>query len=171
VTEARDPAPEPPGIRPRPIGAGERAPAFSLPAVDTDGLELTVGLSEALRRGRVMLVFYQDDGMPVCTRELKAIAQEFELLSGAGVQVFGINTNGLGSHGKFQERDRYPFPLISDFHGEVVKAYGFWDADEKKSRRAVVIVGMDGVVEYVLPHFNPGNVNGFEDIFRALGLF
>ncbi|MFQ5381933.1 MAG: redoxin domain-containing protein [Dehalococcoidia bacterium] len=157
-------------IRPAPIRAGERAPDFSLPAVDTDGSQLTVSMGEACRQGKVMLVFYQDDGMPVCTRELKAIAQEFDLLTGAAVRVFGINTNGLGSHEKFQERDRYPFPLISDFFAEAVKPYGFWDPDEKKSRRAVVIVGRDSVVEYVLPHFNPDNLNGFEEIFNALGL-
>ncbi len=117
-----------------------------------------------------MLVFYQDDGMPVCTSELKAFAQEHELLAEAGVQVLAINTNGLGSHQRFQERDHYPFPLISDFHGDVVKAYGMWDPDEAKSRRGVVIIGQDGRVAYALPHFNPGSVSTFEEIFRALGL-
>jgi len=108
--------------------------------------------------------------MPVCTRELQAFAQEHELLVGAGIQVVGINTNGVGSHRKFQERDRFPFPLISDFFAEVVKPYGFWDPDEKKSRRGVVVVGQDGLVQYVLPHFNPGNVTVFEDVFRAIGV-
>lgn len=117
-----------------------------------------------------MLVFYQDDGMPVCTSELKAFAQEHALLAEAGVQVLAINTNGLGSHRRFQERDHYPFPLISDFYGEVVKAYGMWDPDEAKSRRGVVILDRDGHVTYALPHFNPGSVSTFEEIFRALGL-
>lgn len=108
--------------------------------------------------------------MPLCTTELKAFAQEHELLAEAGVRVFGINTNGVGSHAKFQERDHFPFPLISDFHGEVVKAYGLWDADERKSRRAVVVVGEDGLVRHVQAHFNPGNLSAFEEVFRALGL-
>ncbi len=153
-----------------PIRAGERAPDFALPAIDADGHESQVMLSEATRNGRMLLVFYQDDGMPICTSELKAFAQEYDLLRAAGVQVFGINTNGLGSHTRFQERDRFPFPLISDFFAEVVKAFGFWDADERRCRRALVIVGAGGVVEYVQPHFNPGNVVGFEEVFRALGL-
>jgi len=153
-----------------PITAGTRAPDFTLPAVSAEGAESALTLSEAAANGPVLLVFYQDDGMPICTRELHAFAQEHELLSEAGVQVYGINTNGTGSHRKFQERDRFPFPLISDFYGETVKAYGLWDPHERKSRRAIVLVGEDGLVRYIEPHFNPGNLKAFEGVFVALGL-
>lgn len=161
-----------PALTPRetPLAPGDPAPHFILPAIRADGSQFDVDLAELLAAGPVMLVFYQDDGMPVCTSELKAFAQEHELLTGAGVQVLAINTNGLGSHQRFQERDHYPFPLISDFHGDVVKAYGMWDPDEAKSRRGVVIVAADGRVTHALPHFNPGSVSTFEEIFRALGL-
>ena len=152
------------------LSVGQPAPDFTLPAVLDGGAEIEVELSSLTPAGPVMLIFYQDDGMPICTSELKAFAQEHELLRGAGVQVFGINTNGLGSHAKFHERDHFPFPLISDFEGEAVRAYGMWDADEGKSKRGVVIVGTDGKVRYSLPHFNPGNLAGFEEVFRALGL-
>ena len=40
-----------------------------------------------------------------------------------------------------------------------MKAYGLWDSHEGKARRAIVVLGQDGTVKYVLPHFNPGNVN------------
>jgi peroxiredoxin len=153
-----------------PIATGDQAPEFALPAVTTDGAEFEARLADILEKGPLMLVFYQDDGMPICTSELKAFAQEHELLAEAGVQVFGINTNGVGSHKKFQERDAFPFPLISDFHGETVKDYGMWDEDERKSRRAVVVVEQDGRVKHVVPHFNPGNVQVFAEIFEVLGL-
>lgn len=156
--------------RDAPLAVGEVAPGFTLPAVLDGGDEITVDLAEQAKQGRVMLIFYQDDGMPICTRELQAFAQEHELLHEAGVQVFGINTNGTGSHAKFHERDHYPFPLISDFYGDATKAFGLWDSDEGKSKRAVVVIGTDGRVQYVLPHFNPGSVAAFEDVFRALGL-
>lgn len=155
--------------RDEPIAVGERSPEFTLPAIEIDGGESELASAD-LRGTRALLVFYQDDGMPICTAELKAFAQEHDLLARAGVRVFGINTNGIGSHQKFQERDRFPFPLLSDFYGDVVKAFGFWDPTEKKSRRAVVVIDEGGTVAYVQPHFNPGNVRGFEEIFRALGL-
>lgn len=154
-----------------PVQPGEPAPDFELPAVPDGGEPFTVRLRELLPKGRVLLIFYQDDGMPICTSELKAFAQEYETLRQAGVEVFGINTNGIGSHAKFHERDHFPFPLISDFYGEAVKAYGFWDPVERKSRRGVVVIGQDGRVAYVLPHFNPGSLSAFEGVFRALGLF
>ena len=156
--------------REAPIAPGEVAPDFDLPAITTDGEEIRVRLSEELTHGPVLLIFYQDDGMPVCTSELKAFAQEFTTLSEAGVRVFGINTNGVFSHRKFQERDRFPFPLISDFYGEAVRAYGFWDPEERKSRRAVVVIDQDGRVRYTLPHFNPNSLRAFEEVFRALGI-
>lgn len=156
--------------RETPLVAGDTAPLFVLPAVDTAGRQFDVVLGDWLARGVVMLVFYQDDGMPVCTRELQAFAQEYGLLAEAGVQLLGMNTNGIGSHVKFQERDRFPFPLVSDFFGEAVRAYGMWDAEERKSRRGVVVVGQDGRVVYALPHFNPGAVAAFAGVFEALGL-
>lgn len=156
--------------RDSPITVGERAPNFTLPAAAADQVQFEATLADYLARGRVLLVFYQDDGMPICTRELQAFAQEHETLRAAGVEVLGINTNGIGSHAKFQERDEFPFPLLSDFYGEVVKAYGMWDQDERKSRRGVVVVAHDGLVTFVLPHFNPGAVNSFAQVFDALGL-
>ena len=152
------------------LSVGDDAPPFSLPAIVDGGGQVQVDLRSRATQSPVMLVFYQDDGMPICTSELKAFAQEYRLLAEAHIQVFGINTNGLGSHARFHERDHYPFPLISDFDGDAVRAYGMWDPDEGKSRRGVVIVGVDGKVSYILSHFNPGNLAGFEAIFEALGL-
>lgn len=156
--------------RDTPIAVGDEAPKFVLPAIRTNGAQFDADLAEMLADGPMLLVFYQDDGMPICTRELQAFAQEYPTLERGGIQVLGMNTNGLGSHKKFQERDRFPFALVSDFHGEAIRAYGFWDDDERKSRRGTVVVGGDGRVSYVQPHFNPGNVNAIVDVFTALGL-
>jgi peroxiredoxin len=166
LTEEREPL----AAREAPIVIGEPAPMFELPAVDIDGTQFEARLADYVARGRTLLVFYQDDGMPICTSELKAFSQEFGLLERAGIQVLGMNTNGIGSHQKFQERDRFPFALVSDFYGEAIKAFGMWDPDEGKSRRGVVAVGADGLVEYVLPHFNPGSIAAFAEVFEALGV-
>jgi peroxiredoxin Q/BCP len=157
-------------IRQEPVEVGQAAPPFRLPAVEDGGGQVEVSVPDSLQDGPMLLVFYQDDGMPICTSELKVFAQEHALLAEAGVQVFGINTNGLGSHAKFHERDHFPFPLISDFYAQAVKSYGLWDADEQKSRRAIVVVGKDGRLVHVEPHFNPGNVNAVVEVFEALGL-
>lgn len=153
-----------------PIRRGEPAPDFTLAAVNDGGEPYDYHLLEMASSGPVLLVFYQDDGMPICTRELHIFAQEHETLRAAGAQVAGINTNGIGSHAKFHERDHFPFPLISDFFGDVTKAYGLWDANERKSRRALVLIGEDGIVRHIEPHFSPGNMNAVVELFEALGL-
>jgi thioredoxin-dependent peroxiredoxin len=163
------PRPELPA-RDEPFAPGDTAHDFTLPAVNTEAEVFSLTLSETLGDSRGLLVFYQDDGMPICTAELKAFAQEHDLLKNAGIVVVGVNTNGIGSHQRFQERDAFPFPLTSDFHGDVVKAYGMWDPDEDKSKRGVVALGPGLEVLYVEPHFNPGAISAFEGIFRALGL-
>ena len=172
MSDANNDFPPRPDIPPRanPIAAGDPAPDFTLPAVSTDGSVFTLTLSDYVDGGSGLLVFYQDDGMPICTSELKAFAQEHELLREAGIRVVGMNTNGIGSHQKFQERDAFPFPLVSDFHGDVVKGYGLWDEDERKSRRAVVALDANLKVTFVAPHFNPGAITIFEDIFDSLGV-
>lgn len=157
-------------LRSAPVAPGDAAPPFELAAVRDGGEQVTVSVPGSLMDGPILLLFYEDDGMPICTTELRAFSAEYDLLAEAQVQVFGINTNGLGSHAKFHERDHFPFPLISDFHADAVKAYGLWDAQQGKSRRAVVLVGTDGRVQYVQPHFNPGNVNAIVEVFEALGL-
>ncbi len=67
-------------IREEPLAVGETAPDFTLPAVADGGEPYDVTLSALVKGGPVMLIFYQDDGMPICTRELQAFAQESELL-------------------------------------------------------------------------------------------
>ena len=156
--------------RAAPIAAGERMPSFRLPGVTVAGERIEVTLEGALADGAALFLFYRDDGMPVCTRQLRAFAQEHGTLREAGVRAYGVNANGLGSHERFQERDRFPFPLLSDFHGEVTRACGLWDEDEGKARRALVLVGRDGAVRHAEPHFSPGNLAAFEALFAAIGL-
>jgi peroxiredoxin len=156
--------------RESPLEPGELAPDFTLPAADAEAEVFELHLGDYVDGHRSLLVFYQDDGMPICTSELKAFAQEWELLESAGIKVLGVNTNGIGSHQRFQERDRFPFPLVSDFYGDVVKGYGMWDPDEGKSRRGVIALDEQRRVAYVLGHFNPGNINAFAEVFEALGL-
>jgi hypothetical protein len=48
--------------------------------------------------------------------------------------VLGISGDTPFSHAEFHRRHALPFPLLSDVHRTVIKAYGVWD-EERVSRR------------------------------------
>lgn len=63
----------------------------------------------------------------------------------------GISVDSVYSHQAFADQlGGLDFPLLADFHpkGEVTKAYGLWREDRGYSRRAIVIIGRDGVVRH-----------------------
>lgn len=144
---------------------GDPAPNFDLP-----GTTGTVQLSQSLSNGPVVLAFYQEDGTPTCQAQLCAFRDEQELLHELGARVLAISTDTVGAHRAFAGEQGLPFPLLSDVDGSVARAYGVWDAESRRARRAVFVVGADGSVLLALPWYNPANTSQYEQIFRALGL-
>jgi peroxiredoxin len=62
-----------------------------------------------------------------------------------------------------------PFPLVSDEGLEATRAYGVLDEADNRSRRAVFVIDKGGKILHVVPWFQPGNPNQYEEIFVALG--
>ncbi|MBI1908290.1 thioredoxin-dependent thiol peroxidase [Candidatus Uhrbacteria bacterium] len=103
------------------LHAGEAAPDFSLP--DQEGKAHALS---AYRGQWVLLYFYPKDDTPGCTTEacgLRDVYPDFERL---GIQVFGISTDSVKSHGKFVQKYELPFTLLADEEKTVVNAYGVW---------------------------------------------
>jgi peroxiredoxin len=146
------------------IEPGSPAPDFTLP--DQDGNK--VSLSDY--RGRtVVLVFYPADFSRVCTDQLSVYQEVLPQFEQAGAQLLGISVDGAFCHKAFQEHQGLTIPLLADFHpkGEVAKAYGVWSEEHGVAKRALVMVGPDGLVEwsYLSP---PLEVPGANLIFDAL---
>ena len=75
-------------------------------------------------------------------------------------QVLGISVDSVYSHRVFSEQlGGLTFPLLADFHpkGEVVKEFGLWREERGYSRRAIVILDRDGIVQHceVIPSGAP----------------
>jgi len=63
-----------------------------------------------------------------------------------GVEVFGVNPQGLESHVKFRAKYHFPFPLLIDKGQKIAKLY---QADGWfVPKRTVYLVGPDGVIRY-----------------------
>ncbi len=148
------------------VAVGERAPAFSI--------ETTEGprrLDELLAEGSLVLVFYSEDATPTCTTQLRGFRDEHALVRERGSHVLAVSADGLESHRAFAARlGGLPFPLGSDPELALARAYGVVDAEGRRARRAVFVIGADGVVVEALPHYQPGVAEQFAAVFVALGV-
>ena len=72
---------------------------------------------------------------------------EFE---NAGAQILGISVDSFASNAKFAEEIGAEFPLLSDFHREVSRAYGVLDEKGGYAQRTTFVIDKDGVVRAVI---------------------
>jgi peroxiredoxin Q/BCP len=119
---------------------------------------------------RLLVVFYQEDATPACTTQLCSFRDDFELLQQLGVEVVAVSVDDLDAHRAFLQRlGGLPYPLLSDATGAAARAFGVWDADTRRSRRAVFVVDRAGTVVHATAPYTPANLVQYEAVFRALG--
>ena len=129
------------------IEAGQRAPAFTLPADDGQRMRLA-----DLKGQPVVLYFYPRDDTPGCTREACAFRDQQAQLKKLGAVVLGVSADSSESHGKFRDKYRLNFPLLADVDHQVAEKYGAWREKNmygKKSmgiQRSTFLIGSDGKV-------------------------
>eukprot|EP01107_Rhizomastix_libera_P005581 TRINITY_DN1913_c0_g1_i2.p1 TRINITY_DN1913_c0_g1~~TRINITY_DN1913_c0_g1_i2.p1 ORF type:complete len:152 (-),score=37.06 TRINITY_DN1913_c0_g1_i2:69-524(-) len=98
---------------------GDVAPDFTLPSANGD-----VNLYKLLEANKaVVLFFYPKDETPGCTKEACAFRDAYQQFKGDGVEVVGISSDSVESHGKFAEHHKLPFVILSDAKGEIRKLY------------------------------------------------
>ena len=65
-----------------------------------------------------------------------------------GAVVLGISGDSPFSHAEFAKARGIAFPLLSDIHRKVIRAYGVYDEDRNVAFRATVIVDRDGILRW-----------------------
>jgi len=124
---------------------GERAPDFTLPRADGTPFRL----SEAVRRGVVVLYFYPRDETMGCVAEACAFRDEYDVFTGAGAEVVGVSADSSESHRQFAAHHRLPFVLLTDADGAVRKLYGVGKALGILDGRMTYVIDTRGVVRHV----------------------
>ena len=102
------------------IPVGQAVPDFE--ATDHQGQQ--VRLSELLKVGRVVLVFYPKDNTPVCTKQLCALRDDWSKFQERKVAVLGINPADKDSHAAFASKHSFPFPVVVDQNSRIAAAFG-----------------------------------------------
>jgi len=123
---------------------GELAPDFTLPGTSPSAGDGDYTLSAARSRPLV-LAFYPGDETPVCTRQLCSYQNDLEVISGLDAQLWGISSQDLDSHRRFQAHRGLTFPLLSDTANEVFRAYGLGSI---LNRRAIFVLDAEGRIAW-----------------------
>ena len=127
---------------------GRPAPDFSLPSTAGEN----ISLKQFKGKKTVVLYFYPKDETPGCTREACDFRDHAEELESARVVVLGVSTDSLESHQHFKEKNRLPFPLLSDPDRTVMAKYGAFGEKTMYGKtvqgviRSTVWIGPDGKV-------------------------
>ncbi|HMC96972.1 MAG TPA: peroxiredoxin [Flavobacteriales bacterium] len=94
----------------------------------------------------VVLFFYPNDYGMVCTREVCAFRDAFEEFVSLGTVVIGVSAQGQASHERFAHRFDLPFILLSDGHGDALKAYGLGRWLMLLNDRATFVIDRQGII-------------------------
>jgi len=126
-------------LKPRtsPIPAGEAAPDFVLQ--DQDRKEWK--LSDAVKKGDVVLAFFPFAFTGVCGTENKCITAEMVSWQKKGATVVGISCDSPFVLKEWAAKEGFKHTLLADLHRKVCQAYGIYWPDMNVAGRGTVVIG------------------------------
>jgi thioredoxin-dependent peroxiredoxin len=148
---------------------GQRAPDFSLPWANRDGVgPIESPYQLASDRGKTVVVaFYPRDFTKGCTAQMRTFAEQYDSLFGPDVVLVAISTDSVETHGRFAKSLGLSFRLLSDPEQRVSKQYASKDP-EGYNRRTVYVVGPDGRVKYRNMRFNALDPRDYSELRQAI---
>ena len=108
------------GAAERALKAGDRAPAFALPAPDGT----TVSSSDLLAKGPLIVSFYRGVWCPYCNMELQALQQALPAFRDLGANLVAISPQTPVNSRKSVRQNELDFPILSDAGNTVAAAFG-----------------------------------------------
>jgi peroxiredoxin len=134
------------------IKAGEKAPDFILPNAFGEPLRL----SDQLREGPVVLVFYRGAWCPFCNLHLRTLYRSLPEFARYGARLILVTPQQPDKSREQLEKTGYPFEVLSDLDSSVMKSYNLYfelepDLVEVYNRLGLDIVEFNGPGRNVLP--------------------
>jgi peroxiredoxin Q/BCP len=136
--------------------AGDKAPAFKLPASTGETIDLS-----KLKGKTVVLYFYPRADTPGCTKEACGFRDAIASYRKLDVPVFGVSPDPVEDVIKFAEKFKLNFPLLADADHAVAEKYGVWQERSMYGKkymgvaRTTFIIGPDGKVAHVIEKVKP----------------
>jgi thioredoxin-dependent peroxiredoxin len=107
------------------LNPGDEAPDFVLTSAENKPVKLS-----DFRGQRVVLFFYPKAATPGCTTQACGFRDNYATFAEHNATVLGISPDAPEALAKWQAKERFPYPLLSDPDHAVADAYGVWG--EKK---------------------------------------
>ena len=152
------------------IKVGDKAPDFTLPDTEMKPRSLKEFLGQ-----KIVLAFFVGAFTSTCTKEMCEFRDSMARLIDLNAQVIGISVNDPFSATKaFAEKNRLPFPILSDYKREVIKTYGLELPNfaglngYTVAKRSIFILDQKGIVRYVWVSDNPAVEPNYQEIQNAL---
>ncbi len=151
------------------IQVGDKAPNFTLPDIDLQPRSLKDFLGK-----KVVLAFFVGAFTSTCTKEMCEFRDSMARLTDLDAQVIGISVNDPFSNKGFAEKNRLPYPILSDYKREVIKEYGLELSDfaglsgYTVAKRSIFILDQAGTVRYAWVSDNPAVEPNYDEIQKTL---
>lgn len=97
----------------------DAAPDFSASVGNGEKLQL----SNALKKGKVVLVFYRGEWCPYCNRQLSALQDSSALILGKGATLWAITPEKQENITKTVAKTKADFPILHDLELKIMQAY------------------------------------------------
>jgi glutaredoxin-dependent peroxiredoxin len=151
------------------IKVGVKAPDFSLHDTDMKPRSLHEFLGK-----KVVLAFFVGAFTSTCTKEVCEFRDSMARLVDLNAQVIGVAVTDPFSNKAFVEKNRLPFPVLSDYTRQVIKQWNlvFPDfaglKDYTVAKRSIFILDEQGIVRYIWISENPSIEPKYDEIEKAL---
>ena len=118
---------------------GDPAPPFDLECA-LDGRVARCSLAK-ISTELVLIFFYPGDFSFICPTEVAGFNKALKDFIDEATAVIGVSIDNVDSHLRWaRELGGVAYPLLADPNGDLVRAYGVFDDDEKVALRATFIL-------------------------------
>jgi len=128
---------------------GEKAPDFTLVNTDLEPQSL-----HNFEGRKVVLAFFVGAFTSVCTKEMCSFRDSMARLIGLEAQVIGISVNDPFTNKAFAQKNKLPFPILSDYNREVTKVYNLEEPDfaglrgYSVAKRSIFLLDSKGIIRF-----------------------
>ena len=138
------------------LSTGIQAPDFTTQAT-LAGKPFTFSLSDALKKGPVVLYFYPAAFTPGCTVEAHEFAEATEKFQALGATVIGVSHDPIDTLNKFSVSEcRNKFAVASDGDQKITKSYdAVLAAKPEYANRTSYVIAPDHKIIYEYTAMNP----------------